>query len=111
MVNRSPIPDESSPKRGEPTPDGFRTCESGPIPPSTMDGNGTFRTRALLAALALVAAGGSIGAVHAAGAAETAAVQAEDPLAPAADLPRFVPTAEPIEAESTALPEAAPEWV
>jgi rare lipoprotein A len=72
-----------------------------------MDGNLTFRMRALLAAVVLVAAGGSIGAVQAAG-------EAEPPVSPQTsaaqtapvELPRFVPTAEPVEAEA-----AAPEWL
>lgn len=78
-----------------------------------MDGTITFRTRALLAAVALVAAGGSIGAVQAAGEAEPpvspqiSAVQT-DPI----DLPRFVPTAESAQDELAApLEIAAPEWL
>jgi rare lipoprotein A len=78
-----------------------------------MDGNLTFRMRALLAAVAMVAAGGSIGAVQAAGEAEPP-VSPQTPAALTApvELPHFVPTAEPVEAEPAATAEAAaPEWL
>lgn len=92
MVNRSLLPDESSPWRGEATLGGFRNRESSPIPGPDMDGIPTMKAVAA-AALALLALGGSIGPALAEDDAGIA-TPAVDAAEADANLPRFVPSAE-----------------
>ena len=97
MVNRSFVPDESSPQRGERIVGGFRGGDIAPIPARNMDGNPTMKAAAA-AALALLALGGTFG---------PALAETDAGIAPAAaeavDLPRFVPSAEPEAAFDTAF--------
>ena len=89
IVNGSLLPDESSLRRVEATPDGFRICETRPIRLRDMDGTPTMKAAAAVA-LAILALGGTFGPALA----DTDATVAT-PASPQPELPRFVPSAEP----------------
>jgi rare lipoprotein A len=102
-------PDESSLRRGEPLAPGFRIRERTAIPSGNMDGTTTMKVRAALAAIALLALGGSISSLSAAEGAdsvlETAPGEIVDPA-----LPRFIPLEGPVVvAEELATVQAIPE--
>ena len=92
MVNGSPVPDESSLRRGEATPNGFRRREIAGNPVPDMDGTPTMKAAAA-AALALLALGGTFGPALAE--VDAGIATPEVSQAAGADLPRFVPSVEP----------------
>src|SRR5690606_20439584 len=95
MVNRSVVPVESSRGWVEASPGGFRGPENPRIPPADMDGTPTMKAAAA-AALALLGLGGAIGPALAEDVATFATPATQPEQAVAVELPRFVPSTEPV---------------
>ena len=99
------LTDESSLRRGEPPWHGYRYRKQTAISGADMDGTTTMKVRAALAAVALLALGGSISGLSAAEGSEESLPETSPATGDQTALPRFEPS---VDASLVPLEEAAP---